>query len=110
MKTKTKKFFVVDFGDVRDCEWENAAVLGLELLKKMRDAGFQPKTLAPYEIDGGDVSLLITVTLEKGQNKLKIDLLNSLCHPLIVDNKAYVNVLDQDEWDEMINGDDGDDD
>lgn len=103
MKTKSKKIFVISLGDVRDCEWENAAVLGLELLKKLRDAGFQPKTLAPYEIDGGDVSLLITVTLE--ENKLKIDLLNSLCHPLIVDDKAHVDVLDQDEWDKMICGD-----
>jgi hypothetical protein len=76
----TKKTFVVNLGDVRDVGWDKAAVLGLSLIGKIREASFDPRTLSPYVTDGGDVPLLILVEVEGSESEVenKIKLLNSI--------------------------------
>lgn len=107
-KTKTKKkIVVINLGDVRDTDWTDTAGLGLEMMKKIKDAGFEPTAEAPYLPDssllgeGGDVPLLIMVTMEDSPNKIKknIEILES-----IVGDDANVDALDQDEWDKICSG------
>jgi hypothetical protein len=98
MKTKTnKKIVVINLGDVRNADWEDNAELGLELLKKMRSAGFKPSTEAPYISDGGDVPLVITVEMEDSPYRIKknVELLSS-----IVGDDVSVYVMTEKEWDE----------
>lgn len=97
MKTKTKtKIAVINLGCVRDTDWEGTAELGLDLLKKIREAGLKPSTEAPYISDGGDVPLVITVTMEESPYKIKknIKLLES-----IVGEDLSVGVFTEEEWD-----------
>lgn len=101
MTTKTKKkIAVINLGDVRDTDWEDKAELGLELLKKMREAGFKPSTEAPYISDGGDVPLVITVEMEESPYRLNknVELLSS-----IVGDDVTVHVYTEKEWDEYRN-------
>lgn len=101
MKTKTKKkIVVINLGDVRDTDWEKKAELGLGLLKKIRDAGFKPSAEAPYICDGGDVPMVIKVTMEESPHRLKknVDLLTS-----IVGEDLSVDVFTEDEWYEYRN-------
>lgn len=90
-KAESKKIVVISMGDVRDVSWEDAAALGLELMRNMRVSDFKPTALSPYVIDGGDVPLLILVEVEDSEKVVekKIDLLKS-----IVDDRADFNVLD----------------
>lgn len=79
--TKTmKKIVVISLGDVRDEDWEDAAERGLALMKKMREEGFCPETLAPYVMDGGDVPLLILVDVEGSRHMInkKVKFLEAL--------------------------------
>lgn len=102
--TKVQKVMIVviSLGDIRDTEWETTAELGLGLLKKMREAGFTPSTEAPYISDGGDVPLVITVTMEQSPYILKksVDLLNFIVGD---DSRVNVNVFTEKEWDKYRN-------
>lgn len=91
-----KKIAVINLGNVRDVDWESAAELGLGLLKQMREAGFKPSTEAPYISDGGDVPLVITVTMEDSPYKIKknVELLKSM---VVGDT---LRVFTEEEWDE----------
>lgn len=108
MKTKTKKkIVVINLGDVRDTDWTDAAGLGLVMMKKIKEAGFEPTAEAPYLMDGsllgegGDVPLLIMVAMEDSPRNIKknVEILES-----IVGDDANVDALDQDEWEKVCSG------
>lgn len=105
-KAKTKKIVVISLGDVRDVGWEDSAMLGIDLLKKMREAGFTPETEAPYVLDGGDVPLIIIETLEGSPYEVKksVELLKSI----VAEKEKYpgqlLNVFTQKEWDQQKDG------
>lgn len=108
--SKAKKTVVINLGDIRDGDWETKSVLGLDLMGKIRDAGFEPSTYAPYVDESmdwdwyslglgedGDVPLLITVELEDDEKfKGNVELIESI----VGDS---VDVLGDDEEE----GDDG---
>lgn len=103
-ETDPKKIVVVNLGDIRDISWDGTAALGLQLMAEMRKAGFEPKTISPYLMEGGDVPLLIVLELEGNEIKKNIEVLSS-----IVNDKASLDIVSPEEWSRMLNGDDEDD-
>lgn len=93
--TKTKKIVLFNLGDIRDVSWELNATKGLDLLKKLREAGFSPEDLSPYIQDGGDVPMLIRIKLEGGRNEVKKNL--NLLETIV--GESSFQVLDQKEYD-----------
>lgn len=113
-----KRSVVVNLGDVRDGDWETKAVLGLELMGKIRESGFEPYAESPYVNDcmdenwyalglgeDGDVPLLIIVEIEDDDKfKSNVELIRS-----IVKEKAFVGILGDEEEEQDENGEDYED-
>jgi len=102
-----KKIVAINLGDVRGDDWAGSAEKGLEMMRKIREAGFNPTTEAPYLMDGsllgegGDVPLLIIVALEGSPSDLlkNVELLKSIT---AISLPAWAfNALNEDEWDKL---------